>query len=115
MTSANDRQKSLGFNAGRILIVDDFHVMRQFIIRTLESSLEIEIEVVEASDSGEALALFEPSAFALVIADRKMPGLDGLELVRNIRSVDTEVPILMISDQLGAQATLGQLLPDPFS
>ena len=90
---------SRGKNASRVLIVDDFAVMRRTMIHLLEAGLGGALEFVEAGNGIEALAEFQPSEFALVIADWKMPKMNGLDMVKNVRSVDSAVPILMITTE----------------
>jgi sigma-B regulation protein RsbU (phosphoserine phosphatase) len=67
----------------RVLIAEDDPISRHLLQRTLE---QWGYEVVTANDGEEAWRLFEPADFPLVISDWVMPALDGLELVRRIRS-----------------------------
>ncbi|MCG8653949.1 MAG: response regulator [Pirellulales bacterium] len=98
-----------GKNSDRLLVVDDFSVMRQTIIRALEIGFQGSIEFVEAGDGAEALQLFQPSQFDLIISDWRMPNMDGLEFAKNVRSVDGDVPILMITTQDQKQSVLAAL------
>ena len=97
MASGAKQQLSLPLQACRILVVDDVQVMRRVIIRWLETELERAVETVEARDGREAVAKFQPMAFDLVTVDLHMPHMGGLELVENIRSVDSHVPIIMVT------------------
>lgn len=91
----------------RVLLVDDSAVMRKVILRTLN---EVGLDrVVEAGDGGEAAAAFRPGEFGLVIADWNMPIKDGLELIQEIRRVDTEVPILMVTTVRQKQKVLAAI------
>jgi len=79
----------------RILIVDDEEASRQ-ILSDLTESLGYEVETAE--DGEEALALTK-LGINLIIADLKMPGMDGYELLSRIRS-DTEsqnLPVIVIT------------------
>jgi sigma-B regulation protein RsbU (phosphoserine phosphatase) len=67
----------------RVLIADDDPISRHLLQRTLT---QWGYEVTMAQDGAEAWRLFEQRDFPLVISDWVMPGLDGLELVRRIRS-----------------------------
>lgn len=98
-----------GKNSDRLLVVDDFSVMRQTVIRALEIGFQGSIEFVEAGDGAEALQLFQPSQFDLIISDWRMPNMDGLEFAKNVRSVDGDVPILMITTQDQKQSVLAAL------
>jgi DNA-binding NtrC family response regulator len=54
-------------------------------------------EVTVAPDGPRALEAFEPERFELVLADLKMPQMDGVELTRRLRGRDPEVPIILMS------------------
>ena len=67
----------------RVLIAEDDLISR----RLLQSSLEKwGHDVVTATDGAEAWRLFEAGEFPIVISDWMMPEMDGVELVRRIRS-----------------------------
>jgi two-component system, OmpR family, KDP operon response regulator KdpE len=77
----------------RILIVDD----EPQITRVLRTSLQSNgHEVTVAQDGAEALALFLKLQPELVITDLAMPGMDGIELTREIRE-RSQVPIIVLS------------------
>jgi len=82
-----------------ILVVDDELSMRQF----LQILLERNGYRVETAASGEdALVSLKAGDFDLVMTDLSMPGFDGMELVRRVRSGaavqhDADVPIIMIT------------------
>jgi two-component system cell cycle sensor histidine kinase/response regulator CckA len=84
-----------------ILIVDDVADQRQLMSIFMG---RLGYEVAEASDGMEALELAHRAQPALIISDISMPGVDGIELTRMIRSSDVlaETPILLVSAiQLG--------------
>lgn len=80
----------------RVLVVDDEPIVRSFLARLLE---EAGYDVQAAPDGAEALraALAHPTGFDLVISDIRMPGMDGWELGRRLRSRWPELPVLYIS------------------
>lgn len=77
----------------RILLADDDRV----VLFTLGEGLrEAGFEVIEARDGLQALALCGSEAPDLALLDIRMPGLDGLELARRLRS-ETTVPFVFFS------------------
>lgn len=90
-------------NALRVLIVDDSSVMRKIVDRSLrQAGLEIK-EVLEASNGVEALARIQQTRVDLILSDINMPTMDGLELVRQLQSVENAkgVPIVMVTTEAG--------------
>lgn len=78
-----------------ILLADDSLVVRKSIVRCLNEIGEFTIE--HASDGQEAVDLFKTRPFGLVITDWHMPNKSGVELVAEIRELDDQVPILMVT------------------
>ena len=80
----------------KILVVDDERAVRE----SLRRALELEgYEIQLAADGGEALSVLvdeDPQPDA-VILDVLMPGLDGLEVCRSLRSAGNRVPVLMLT------------------
>lgn len=81
-------------NSKLILIVDDEAKMR----RVLEIMLEkMGHRVLGAADGESALEQFGRHAVDLVIADLRMQGMDGIALLGKLRSLDSEVPVIVIT------------------
>lgn len=85
--------------SGHILLVEDDERFSQRLKRNLE--LE-DYQVTTALDGQQALSLLEKRSFDLVLTDLKMPGMDGLDLLRTMKSgermgVDPEVPVLVLT------------------
>ena len=87
---------SPGADQGVVLVVEDEPTLQMFIELVLASG---GYRVVSARDGTEALRLFteHDHAFALVLTDLQLPGLNGLELVRAIRTKDRNIPIVVES------------------
>ena len=78
----------------RILVVDDEEGLRSFMAEALEVDGH---EVASAADGAEALRLCGQRAFDLVITDLKMPGTDGMEVVRRLDADQPEVQVIVIT------------------
>lgn len=81
----------------RFLVVDDFSTMRR-IVRNLLKELGF-TNVDEAEDGADALTKLRNTAIDFVITDWNMPNMDGLELLKNIRSDAglATTPVLMVT------------------
>ncbi|MFV9646994.1 MAG: response regulator, partial [Desulfobacterales bacterium] len=77
----------------RILLIDDEEGIRKVLGITLE---DIGYEVLSAENGEEALRLFRKKAPPIVLTDIKMPGIDGIQVLKTIKeeSPDTEVIML---------------------
>ncbi len=78
----------------RVLAVDDDAVIRNGLKRILEAK-GYEIETFGSGPL--ALERMADAPFDLVITDLKMPGMNGLEVLRRIRDLQPEVPVIMIT------------------
>ena len=79
---------------GRILFIDDDPAGREVALFNLRKA---GYEVAAASDGAEGLSAFSASPFDLVITDLKMPGVSGMEVLRNVRTRAPDVPVLVIT------------------
>lgn len=68
----------------KILLVDDEHISRDMLATYVEGLLGF--DVTQAKSGEEALNLFEAEDFSIVLSDIKMPGMNGIELLRRIKS-----------------------------
>ena len=76
----------------RILVVDDRPTSRAVVKGVLSSS---EYVVEEAASGAQALAMLEAQPFDLVILDILMPDMDGIAVLREIRALYTDLPVIM--------------------
>ncbi len=81
-----------------IMAVDDSTSMRQMVSFTLQS---VGYEVLEAANGEEALKLAKTKQFNLVIADLNMPNMDGVSLIKSLRSLKDYkfTPILILTTE----------------
>lgn len=104
----------------RVLVADDSSTMRKIILRSLTA---VGVPgAVEAADGEEAVNLFNPGSFDLVLTDWNMPGKNGLEVVTEIRKQDKDVPIIMVTTEAeksrvleAIQAGVSDYLVKPFT
>ena len=78
----------------RILVAEDDGELRQMFCRVLSRS---GFQPVGAADGKEALRILENEYVDLIVSDVMMPGLDGYELVQQLREAGSTVPVLMIT------------------
>jgi DNA-binding response OmpR family regulator len=78
---------------GRVLVVDDDETVREVLRRYLSRDGH---QVLEAADGPAALHLVHSARPDLVVLDLMLPGLDGLEVCREIRKTST-VPVIMLT------------------
>ncbi|HEX3099047.1 MAG TPA: ATP-binding protein, partial [Usitatibacter sp.] len=93
-----------GLEPERILVVDDNADMREYIARLLAPRWHVET----ASGGASALARLRSEPFDLVITDVMMPEVDGLQLVREVRSDPAlaALPVLMLSARAGEESRI---------
>ena len=78
---------------GRVLVVDD----EETIVDVVTMNLKGEGYGVDTAPDGErAVEIFDPSEHVMAILDIMLPGIDGYEVARRIRSV-SDIPIMMLS------------------
>lgn len=80
----------------RILVVDDHPLMREGVIKWIEATLDLAV-CCEASSAAQALSLAEKHRPDLVLADISLPGRNGLELVKDLRALFPNLPVLVLS------------------
>jgi two-component system chemotaxis response regulator CheY len=92
----------------KILVVDDSSTMRRIIQNTL-ARLGYK-NVIQAADGVEAWqAMQENPDIGVVITDWNMPNMNGLELVKKIRSVNKDIPIIMVTTEGGKKEVITAL------
>lgn len=80
-----------------VLIVEDETIVRKGIIQTIQwDNLGIDC-ILEARDGKEGLAIFKNNNVDIVITDMKMPNMNGVEFIQEIKKIDEKMPIMVIS------------------
>jgi DNA-binding NtrC family response regulator len=80
----------------RILVADDDEGVRFVLTRALER-LGSGYEIVTAPNAQEALDRVKAKPFDLVITDLRMPGMDGVELTKEIKGLNPETTVVWIT------------------
>ena len=106
----------------KILVVDDFSTMRR-IIKNLLKDLGF-TNIQEADDGSTAFPMLQQGDFDFVVTDWNMPGMQGIDLLRAIRSDDSlkHLPVLMVTAEAkkeqivaAAQAGVNGYVVKPFT
>ena len=103
----------------RVLIIEDEHKIAQSIKKGLEQENFV-VDIAYEGVSGFDLASSEE--FDIIVLDRMLPGLDGIEIVRKLRMSGNHVPSLMLTAKgqidervEGLNAGVDDYLPKPFA
>jgi DNA-binding response OmpR family regulator len=78
----------------RILVVDDEAGIRELLSKTLALA---DYDVEAAGDGRAAIERLRAGSYDLLVTDLKMPGMDGLSLIREARRLAPELPIIIIT------------------
>jgi DNA-binding NtrC family response regulator len=79
----------------RLLIVDDEPDMLKLLSMIIREKTPY--DVTTTNNPIEALDFVKKGGFDLIIADLKMPGLDGIELLDSVKKVDEDIPVIIIT------------------
>ena len=77
-----------------LLIVDDEKNIRLTLSQVLET---LGAEVDTAADGEEALTKLKGREFGLILLDIRMPGMDGMEILRRVREIRPDIRVIMIT------------------
>ena len=80
----------------RILVIEDEEAIRRVLVKIL-SEEDPSYELFEASDGVSGLNMVKNNNFDLILCDIKMPKMDGVEVLENIKKIKEQIPIVMIS------------------
>ncbi len=80
----------------RILIVDDHAVVRQG-IKQIITDMDNPVEVGEAGNGSDAVRLLREGEWDMVLLDINLPGKNGIEVLKQIKSEWKKLPVLMLS------------------
>jgi DNA-binding NarL/FixJ family response regulator len=80
----------------RVLVADDHAVVRRGLRQVLAEPGDIEV-AAEAGTAAEALERLAAGRFDVVITDLSLPGRGGLELLREMKALQPDLPVLVLS------------------
>ncbi|MFA6358462.1 MAG: response regulator [Candidatus Omnitrophota bacterium] len=104
----------------KILIVDDEPLVKDLFIDLFKKE---DCQTIACGTGEEALIELKKESFDVVLLDIKLPGISGLEVLKNIRDTDKKLPVIMItgfgfdeelitkSKQLGCSGYIGKNMP----
>ncbi len=89
--------------ASRILVVDDDEFVRYALKEMLVAAA---YDVVTADTGKQAMLLVMRERFDLIIADIVMPEMDGIEVLRAVKEIDSALPVILISGYPSAETAV---------
>jgi len=96
----------------QVLVIDDEEVIRDLIQETLE---ERGHHVRCVSNAHDGLELVKSNSFDLVLLDLKMPGMDGAELLHEIKAINPKLPVIIITGYPESEIMARALKEGPFT
>ncbi len=95
----------------KILVVDDQYGIRLLLKEVFSKE---NLTIFQASNGKQALEIIRTEKPDLILLDMKMPGMDGLELLRRLRKIDSSVKVIMMTaygelDMVDEASRLGAL------
>lgn len=100
------KRGSVGMSKAKILVVDDEKVVRDLFKRVLGKE---GYEVVTAENGNKALKKTKEDSFNLVITDIRMPGMDGVQLLKKIEKLDPDVEGMIITGYASVESAVEAL------
>ena len=102
-----------------ILVVDDEEVIRDGIKRVLGGD---EYEIETCSSGHKAIEHLQEKEYGLIITDLKMPGMDGIEVLKAVKALQPDIPVIMITGYASIDTAVeamkngaAEFIPKPFT
>jgi two-component system, NarL family, invasion response regulator UvrY len=92
----------------KVLIADDHAIVRKGLREILREASET-TQVGEASNGQEALNQVQGGQWDVVVLDITMPGMNGLEVLKQLKALYPKLPVLMLSMHSGYHYVMGSL------
>src|SRR5262249_15704442 len=102
MKTLDDKNKRISVKKKpiRLLIADDHSVVREGLVSLVKRKSDIVI-VAEASNGREAVDLWKQHSPDVTLVDLRMPELDGMDAIKEIREVDPTASLLVLTTSDG--------------
>jgi len=86
----------------KVLIVDDENEL----VSTLVERMELRgLHAVGVTTGHEAVGLVERESFDVVVLDVKMPGEDGVEIMKRIKKIRSDLPVILLTGHMSIEAS----------
>ena len=108
-TPARDDKVSLSRETvPTILVTEDDRNMRELILAVLAES-SMSFKVASAENAHEAMDFLENNDVAVVLTDLRMPGADGLDLLKFIKSRDPQIQVVLITGHATVESAVAAI------
>ncbi len=95
----------------KVLVIDDEKIIRERLKKLLELD---DYETFTAGDGEEGLKIFNEEKPEIALVDIKMPGMDGIEVLRKIREDTEETQVILITGHGGVETAIQALKEGAF-
>jgi len=85
----------------RVIVADDSKTMRRIIVNVLKEIGIIKTNIGEANDGKEGFEIFKKDKWDIILTDWNMPNMNGLQFVQEVRKINKDIPIVMITTEGG--------------
>lgn len=92
-------------DAARVLIVDDDYTIQHLLSLVLRN----DFRVAEVGSGEEAIAFLSQASVDVVLVDKNLPGMSGLDLLRHIKKCDAEIEVIVITGYASLESALEAL------
>jgi two-component system alkaline phosphatase synthesis response regulator PhoP len=76
-----------------LVVYDEMNILELMFFNFKKEGYEVDT----AADGETALKLFSKNKYDLIVLDRMLPGMDGCDILKKVRSVDPDIPVIMLT------------------